>query len=285
MNSFKLRLRTFKSSLLSLIDEAIVNCRWLIYRHCRSRTPMDARVIVSLTSYPKRFDALLPTLKTILLQSVRPEKVILWIANEDINALPAKVRELERYGLEIQLCEDLASYKKLIPTLGSFGTYAIVTADDDVVYWRDWLRDLLREYDQSNPEVLCHRMHEIRLDCVGNPLPYVEWHRCSENLVSHALNFATGMGGILYPPNVLHDRVADLEMMMKICPRGDDIWFYWMTRLNGVRVRKVASSGKFRFWRGSQDVALWKTNIENHENDVQIAAMVTKFGFPSGGQK
>lgn len=273
-------LSRVRHEALASTDALATNLRWRWFRHRRAHLPADARVVVSLTSYPRRFDTLALTLKTLLLQSIRPQAVVLWIAASDVDRLPANVRALCRDGLEIRTCDDLRSYKKLIPALGAFPRHAIVTADDDVVYWRHWLRDLMSQYDASTPEILCHRMHEVRLDASGAPLRYAEWRWCSEKLAGDRLNFATGSGGILYPPGVLDDRVRDISAMLAACPTGDDIWFYWMARLNGARVRKVCSSGEVRFWRGSQDAALWKRNVENHENDSQIAAMHLAFGFP-----
>jgi len=269
-----------KHGAMASTDAAMTNLRWRSLRHRRARLPVDERLVVSLTSYPPRFGTLALTLKTLLLQSVRPHAVVLWIAEHDVGRLPANVRALCRHGIDIRICEDLRSYKKLIPALSAFPRHAIVTADDDVVYWRHWLRDLVSQYDASAPEVLCHRMHEVRLDASGVPLPYADWRWCSGKLAVDRLNFATGSGGILYPPGVLDDRVQDVAAMLAACPTGDDIWFYWMARLNGARVRKVRSSGEVRFWRGSQDAALWKHNVENHENDSQIAAMHLEFGFP-----
>src|SRR6056297_1722336 len=52
---------------------------------------LPGELIVSLTSYPKRFKTLPLTLASILNQSVKPNKVILWIAYEDKSKLPKKV--------------------------------------------------------------------------------------------------------------------------------------------------------------------------------------------------
>ncbi len=45
-------------------------------------------------------------------------------------------------GLTIDWCEDIKSYKKLIPTLKKYPDAIIVTADDDLIYDNKWLEQL-----------------------------------------------------------------------------------------------------------------------------------------------
>ncbi|MDI7046524.1 hypothetical protein QMN58_23720, partial [Escherichia coli] len=172
----KVRLRTVKQDVKlafavvrALVDHLTTEITWILCRATRQTAQLDRRVIVSLTSYPPRFRTLHLTLKTILLQSVRPAAVVLWIAEEDSKHLPANVLALQSWGLEIHFCENLRSYKKLVPALSAYKGMAVVTADDDVVYWRTWLADLLEQYNESAPEILCHRMHVVKTNADGLP--------------------------------------------------------------------------------------------------------------------
>lgn len=279
IQSVKQRARLALIDAVALFDEFATEAKWLLFRASRWKVRFDDRVVVSLTSYPPRFQTLHLTLKTILLQSVRPAAVVLWIAKEDVEQLPENVLALKKWGLQIGQCKNLRSYKKLIPALSTYRDRVIVTADDDVVYWRKWLADLLGEYSGDSPEVLCHRMHVVKTNARGLPDTYRSWEWCSDSLQRSRLNFATGVGGVLYPPNVFHGEAVDEEKMIRFCPQGDDIWFYWMTNASGVHVRKVPSSGNIRFWIGSQEAALWKSNIDDERNDTQIATMIKEYGF------
>src|SRR5688500_19351966 len=73
---------------------------------------LSGELAVSLTSFPPRFDSLHLTLACLLDQSIRPDRVILWIAHQDMERLPVAVTSLEDRGLEIRECDDLRSYKK-----------------------------------------------------------------------------------------------------------------------------------------------------------------------------
>ena len=107
---------------------------------------LSNELIVSLTSYAARFGTLGLTLRCLLTQSVKPDRVILWLAPEDIVRLPMPIRALTRHGLDIRETRDLRSYTKIIPALRAFPDAIIVTADDDLFYERHWLLALVRAW-------------------------------------------------------------------------------------------------------------------------------------------
>ncbi|QBP75633.1 glycosyltransferase family 2 protein [Herbaspirillum huttiense] len=258
-------------------------CNWLLAgRRYAARRQAASNVVVSLTSYPPRFSTLHLTLMSLLAQSFAPARIVLWVAYQDVEKLPDSVTALTRHGLEIRACEDLRSYKKLIPQLQTDPHSVIVTADDDVYYWRNWLKELVDAYQPGRKEVIAHRVHRVRMGGDGLPLPYTQWEYCINDLQADDLHFPTGIGGVLYPPGVLGEQVLQAEQFMALCPRGDDIWFWWMARRNGARFRRAPSanhSNYFHCWDGSQECALWEDNVSGNFNDTQIAAMIEHFGF------
>jgi hypothetical protein len=243
----------------------------------------DFDVVISLTSYPPRFGTLHLTLQSLLLQTHINKKVALWIAHKDMDKLPPSVTALVPYGLDIHACEDTRSYKKLIPALKQYPTLPIVIADDDAYYWPQWLDELLTTArDGAGKEVICHRMHRIRLGADGLPLPYTQWESESRRSDASPLHFPTGIGGVLYLPGILPPEVFDQQAYTDLCPTGDDIWFYWMARSNGASFRCTQSTDYIHNWRGSQAAALAINNVGNDMNDKQIGAMIGRFGyFPS----
>lgn len=252
---------------------------WLHGRHYAARRRAGNRIVVSLTSYPPRFATLHLTLKSLLSQSFLPDRLVLWIAHEHISLLPESVKALQSAGLEIKACEDLKSYKKMIPQLRESLDDTIVTADDDVYYWRDWLQQLVGMRTPGKLEVICHRMHRMRLAPSGDPLPYNTWEFESANRESSVLNFPTGIGGTLYPAGLFDGRVLDTQACMALCPRGDDIWFWWMARARGATFRRTDARHELYCWDGTQGVALWLDNIGNNFNDEQLRAMIAAYGL------
>ncbi len=241
---------------------------------------LPEKLIISLTSYPPRFPSLALTIKCLLRQSVRPDKVILWIAEDDVLLLPQSVKALvSDDDFEIRVCEDIGSYKKIIPTLKLFPDAFIVTADDDLYYTNDWLEKLIDDWDGDYKNIVAHRIHRIRMDKNNTPLPYNEWE--FEILEGDDVNFhfATSGAGILYPPKSFDTRVMDKDIFMDICSNADDVWLFWMSRLNGGKTTKSSYDMVTLTWRGSQSVALFHDNVLNNQNDCKINAMIDKFGW------
>ncbi|WP_404338485.1 hypothetical protein AB2M62_06075 [Sphingomonas sp. MMS12-HWE2-04] len=240
-------------------------------------------LIVNLTSYSARFPSLAPTLRSLLDQSVAADRTILWLADKDIAMLPEDVRQLEAHGLEIRGCDDLRSYKKLIPALALWPEAVHVTADDDVYYPPHWLAGLVAAHDPAAPSVIGWRAHLASADASGTLLPYRDWEMATSRTSAEpgTALFPTGIGGILYPPGSLHPEVLDHARFTALCPRGDDIWFYWMARRQGLRHRRVDGWIDFVEWPASQEVGLRVDNMERDGNDRQIQAMEAAFGpFP-----
>jgi len=272
------RKRKLLKHALPVYNRIKLACRWCLkgrlrYENYDGMPPL----VVSLTSYPPRFPTLHLTLKSLLLQSVRPTRLILWIASGDAEMLPRQVTALEKEGLEIRFCEDIKSYKKIIPALTSFPDAMIVTADDDIYYWRAWLMELLDESRKYPQDVIAHRVHRMQYDREAI-LPYRSWLENVTDSDIHPANFPTGIGGVLYPSGCFHSDVHDREKFMRLCPNADDVWLYWMTRLNGGFARRSLTKSIPIPWRGSQVVSLWKEN--RTQNDVQIAQMVEAYGHP-----
>jgi hypothetical protein len=91
---------------------------------------------------------------------------------------------------------------------------------------------------------------------------------------------ATGVGGILYPPNSLHPDVREAALFQRLCPTGDDLWFYWMARRIGTMYLKVGPAFDTIIWPGTDEHALFHQNAD--ANDWQIGALLERYGLPTG---
>lgn len=242
---------------------------------------LPERLIISLTSYTPRFRKLHLTIRCLLKQSIRADLIILWVADNDKFKLPASVLTLQQDGVfEIRTCTDIRSYKKIIPTLEDYPDAFIVTADDDFYYPSKWLERLINCWDGDYKNIIAHRVHEISFSETGTPKPYGEWRFEATGKVSSNLTFATGGGGVLYPPKALDKRVNDPNKFMKICGTADDVWLFWMARLNESKTTKTPGKFNMVCWPGSQHEALAHENLSANANDTQIENMVEEFGWP-----
>ncbi|MEM1100221.1 MAG: glycosyltransferase family 2 protein [Pseudomonadota bacterium] len=244
---------------------------------------LETELVISLTSFPPRYPSLHLTLSCLLKQSIAPDRVLLWIAEGDLSAVPSKVRALEAQGLEIRSCEDRRSYKKLLFTLEELPEATIVTADDDVYYGPDWLERIVETHRTSRSKVVSGRAHRIRCDAEGLPLPYEDWEANTAAADRSGLIFPTGVSGVLYAPGCFDARVLDWALANRLCPSADDVWFYWMHRLTGAEAQTLPGSTRILEWERDPQNGLRQQNVQGG-NDRAMAAMIAEFGFPAPGR-
>lgn len=238
----------------------------------------DTKVIVSLTSYPKRMYDIHLCLYSLLTQSFKPDAIILWLAREQfpngLDDVPPKVLALQQWGLTIKWCDDYRSYKKLIPAVQEYPNDIIVTADDDLFYSPDWLYVLWKNYLKSNRKsIIAHRCHKVLIqkDAIQ---PYLQWRKCVDDYSRSFYNFSTNGGGSLFPPSSLHDDVKNYELAAKYCPQGDDIWIWGMAVRNGTKIQVVDTPHRIRYVNVAREInmnddgTLFQSNKTG--NDEQI---------------
>jgi hypothetical protein len=280
----KVKLYYIKMLVLAAMHALRVEVLWLLHLlgliRAKKQNRLDADVIVSLTSFPPRFPTLHLTLKSLLLQESKVDRLVLWVAYDDLCVVPISVRSLEKFGLEVRACEDIRSYKKLVPALLAFPDSYIATADDDVYYAPNWLTELTDGLSIVRREIPAQRCHKIVLGGDNLPLGYNEWQNEISTYESGPLIFPTGAGGTLYPPRSLNSLVTETSLFRELCPDADDVWFYWMAMKNNYVFKKVGSA-RLVNWLGSQKTSLYsKNSVPGTGNDLQIQNMIKRFGWP-----
>ena len=252
--------------------------------------------IVSLTSYGKRLTDTAPcAIITLFNQTVQPDKIILWISEEDKKNIGKFLRKLVKKGLEIRFCENLGPYTKLIPSIREFPDCYIVTADDDIYYPANWFEQLMTEHKKNPTKIICHRVHGINVDSNKKPLSYVDWDFGIEpktyfENTKHSLScvFPTGVGGILYPPHCFYKDITNIDLFMKLAPKADDIWFWAMAVLNKKYFGKespyiVLENGYSKELHEVEPEqqqngnALMNYNVAESGNDKQLKAVIEYF--------
>ena len=280
----RLRAHMHRALRMTAVPElyyrALVFSRWILRGHCSKRPHrLEPELIVSLTSFPKRFPTLHLTIQSLLTQSLAADRVILWLYAPDVKRLPMRVRELIAHGLEIrEINQDLRSYKKLIPSLSVFPEALIATADDDIYYPESWLEHLVDAYEPGAKHVIGCRAHRIKHRPDGRVAPYTEWGWELRGQAQGANVFLTGGAGTLYPPGALPAMALDSSIYMELCPTADDVWINFMLRLNGFSAKKTGASLTVYDWMGSREHALGKRNVINGGNDEAMAAMIVRYG-------
>lgn len=252
-----------------------------------NQEPRETPLIVSLTSYPKRMYDIHLTLYSLLNQTCKPDVLVLWLAREQFPNgeadVPRKVLALKEYGLSIKWCEDLRSFKKLIPSLREWPDACIVTADDDLYYREDWLQELWSAYQKSDKNtIIAHRCHQVLLDSQGI-LPYKKWPKCISRCEASFLNCQTNGGGVLYAPGILPPEASNVEQILALAPSADDLWFWAMSVLAGKKISIVENPHEIIFVNPvreaglNNDGTLYQTNSGGGGNDDQLSNMLRAY--------
>ena len=235
-------------------------------------------LIVSLTSFPDRINVVNIVIESILNQSLKAEKVILWLAEEQFpnkeKDLPQNLLDLVPKGLTIDWYHDIKSYKKLIPALKKYPNAVIVTADDDVIYEKNWLKKLYKAYVKNPDLIQAYRCHYILFKNY-KIAPYNEWNWNVVNKTPSSNNLFTGVGGVLYPPNCFYKDVLNEGLFTQLAPHADDIWFWAMCVLNNKKIHCIAKEKvKLKYVKDTQQTGLFQINVFENNNDKQIQNVI-----------
>ena len=231
--SKRLKNKIKKANILKRETLALIPYLQPLQQCLNKKSPL---YIVSLTSFGVRLTDTAPyAIISLLNQSVKPDKIILWVAHSDKQNIPTIMEKLVEKGLEINYCDDLKSYKKLVPTLLKFPDDYIITADDDIHYPQNWFEKIIEEHKKNPKKIVCHRAHIIEVNKNCLPLPSEQWNGCHskrDSLQNEYALRASGAGGVLYPPKCLHKDVTNSDLFLKLAPKADDTWFWAMAIIN-----------------------------------------------------
>ena len=242
---------------------------------------ISRRLIVSLTTYPKRIGLIPQVLESLYTQTRKPDEIVLWLAPEQFpereKELPDRLLELKKDGkLTVRWCDDLRAHKKYFFAMQEYPEDLIVTVDDDLTYSKDTLAALYNSYLLYPEAVSTVRAHLIVLDENRRVLPYRSWiwetdtciHEPSMQLM------ATGGAGVLYPPHLFRKEFFDAQAIMENSPYADDLWLKAMQLASEVPVVVARPHEQLRYIPDSQEEALYLINVRQDQNDVQLKNII-----------
>lgn len=243
--------------------------------HQVNRKKRDIPIIVSLTSIPERLTCVQYPIRCMLRQTVRPDKIVLYLDKDRLNddMLPGELLALKKNGLEIVYVEDLGPHTKYFYALQTYGDSYVVTIDDDQIYSSELIRKLLKAEKAHKGAVCARRTIKMYFTQSGIPYPYLSFRTIKDKAVYAGKDIlALGVGGVLYPPHCMEHVGFEPEAMRKFAWHNDDIWLKAQELQRGVDVVKMKGMGnRFVPVRGSQVVALCKRN-HAYGNDEIVKA-------------
>lgn len=238
-------------------------------------------IVVTMTSFPARFKTIHLAIKSIMAQRVKPDKIILYLdENVEDAQITEKMRKLEKYGLEIKKRPvDMKVHKKYFYAMKEYPDAIIITADDDCMYRKSLIGTLLETYRKYPKSICAKRVHRMIIDEKGELLPYNKWDLESNEISSPSMQLcATGVGGVLYPPNLLKDTLFDLDLLMELSPKADDLWLKYIEVVSNVPV--VRAPGRYNLSymiQSVQELGLRNANVTENQNDIFLERLQEYF--------
>jgi hypothetical protein len=244
------------------------------------RKPRVNDLIVSMTTYAPRIDSFEYAILSILAGSVLPERICVYIPKGFLSLLATRNSLLKSeydkgFISLIEMEIDYFCHSKYYYSFLDYGhTKDIITGDDDVIYYKDWVKHLV-ESAQKYPEydVFAYKAVDVKV-VKGKIAPYDEWTHCSKNHTGeNKLLFAEGVGGVLYRKGALTKEVLNKEKFLELTPKADDVWLWFCTYLNNCKIKYIVACKNKKLLYVVPDTinsALWVENTVWKRTDIYV---------------
>lgn len=234
---------------------------------------MTSKIIVSLTILPSRINTCKRCIESLLIQSKCPDVINVWIpenCKRDNTVIENYPSFLINEKIKIQKHEDLGPITKILPTLKQEWETdnIIITADDDVVYPKNWIKNLIAASKKQNNSVICYRGRNFK---TKENLKYssTELLTCRNVKVETKVDIVTGTWGALYKPKFFTDEIFSVDLTSKFF-FVDDIWLSGQLKKNNIPIYVIPSDEIIAPDSNHSVTSLWEINRRTDNNDYGI---------------
>jgi hypothetical protein len=276
-------------SLLRLVVRGLANTILPLYylltrnndsNKLKETKEIEGRIIVTLTSFPVRIGRLWIVIETILRQTKKPDKIVLWLSKEQflsLDILPKKLLGQCRRGLDIRMVDgDIRSHKKYFYTLKEYPNDYMVTIDDDIFYRSTMIEDLF-SYSLKFPKCVISQ-YSVEMSWNEDKLnSYFLWVTNNKEKEPNFDVFFGSGGGTLFPPFTMYSEILNKDLFMTLTPTADDIWLNAMCRLHKTKVAVTKYYSSNIPVLNMSNITLESINNGLNQNNKQIAAVQEYF--------
>lgn len=239
------------------------------------------KIVVALTSYPKRINIVHEVIESLWKQKVCADEIILYLCSmEFLNKEAELPKELlfmiGKNGFKIEWVEEnLKSHKKYYYALQQYSENIVITVDDDVKYAETLISDLIENYQRFPNSISARRARMIQRG-KQKLLPYSEWNNyVDEYFESPRMDLcAIGVGGILYPPHCASDKWFEQEKIFYLAGNQDDLWLKYNEIVDKIPIAYIKPSENDVPIEIAKETALGIKNLYYGENDLCIERLI-----------
>ena len=231
--------------------------------------------VVTLTSFGTRARSAYLAVESIGRGTLKPNELILWLSEEDARLASRALKRLVRRGLTIASTVDYGPHTKYYPLVARGRTKPgpFVTADDDVIYPREWLRELAKAHLDEPLLIHAHRARHMAINR-GRVLSYKHWNLCSCGRAS-VRHVGTGVSGVIYPDTMARALKTAGTAFETVAPTADDLWLHHIALRHGISTRQIRKKPRdfYRLSSVQRHGGLWRVNVIGNGNDTQLQAL------------
>lgn len=234
------------------------------------------KAIISLTSWKARINTVGKTIFN-LYKMCPGFHIVLCLYEGEFpnreNDLPLDLSLLvQNNKLELLWCkENLRPHLKYYYTMLKYKDTPIITVDDDGLYSKESIEALMNLYKKNKKSVICNRAHLI-LTSNGQILPYNKWKWVIKKSADNRHIFPTGVGGVLYPPNILDVENININEL-KQCLLADDIYLKVLENRKSISIKITDIDNMLRHpieFNETKKTGLCNVNVHQNRNDKYI---------------
>ena len=201
---------------------------------------MNEKIIVSMTSWPPRYQSAAIAMKSIVQQCDEGklcDRVMFALVLSEDECCSAYARQdacelmdkMDALGVEVIIDKgNIRSHKKLLPTLEKYPGNPILVVDDDIQQEHGWLRTFIADNDAHPEEIIYgNATSRVKVECdrIIEDRGVVAQIMSKPGQPSIDLKPANGAAGTLYPAHTFTDaRFFNRELFMRLSPTSDETW-------------------------------------------------------------
>lgn len=241
----------------------------------------DEELVCVATTIPSRINVLHNSIESILRQTIRPHKIVIYLGKELFKSvvLPDDLLKYQQYGVEFRYVEDVRVHTKYYYAFQEFNNSLVMTFDDDIIYRPNLIEELLKKHKKYSDCVICSRAHKLTWNKSFELLSYNSWEWESiSDVPTHQL-VPTGVGGVLYVPRNFSDRLYEKKVFLEVSTNNDDLWLKWVELYSNIPVVTLKKNIWYFITENSQKEALNRSNVHKSQNDGYCRKLIEYFGI------
>ena len=228
------------------------------------------KIIVSITSYPKRFVYLPDLMIFIRNQTLHINETIFFLYKDDMKFFNLNISDVKIIVTE----QNLKPHLKYFYAMKLYKDYAIITLDDDIGYANDTFESLFNAYIENPNVINGRRTHLMTYNDNGELRGYLKWVFEQKLIKEPNFNLTlTNVGGTIFPPDILNinDDILPIINETLTC---DDLTLKYLANIKGIPPKWVINQNIMGIERNlPQNNGSCLFEINKINNDICISKL------------